>query len=660
MKRFLSMMLAAAMLMSVFCFNVSAAVSTKTGGEWSVLISDDFDGDKATYFTGLAGSQDTITYPFESEGSTNKVVDLQIADTAIDATYTSGETTTSVTAYYDGASIGAGTYTTAFMGGTTANPITMPNSTVMIEFDMCGKTLTSPLHVGLRVNSGSAQAVKINPNNIEADTWYTFRIVVERAADKDTFTVDNTTVYRKLRDGNDDFVKVEGETTAAWSNTTTLDYGIGASSCGTKMIAFGVTAHNSYIRPFLGETTENSKTQTKTYGISTYNSTTAHINYVAAMKDAHYQIDNVTVYAKSAETTPELSNGILRYWDMEDESEIVTNCDSIKVEDTTGDGTLDPATYAVNSVMLEDSTEDNHYVKFAPGVAPFASTTDYMVSWVKGDSTFTLPETFILSFDANNAALGTGIDFVIRGDGEVKAKESGSGTDPYFPRGTLYLRSHSGILNKWYSYKVVCKGTPYAIGAYTFTVYRRERGSDGAWTELSGASFAGKDISETGTMDYGWASTMSGAEQWINSIQIGSDRRGLLDAYTTVDANSSNNPADATEDQTNHENGVWYIDNVMITEAAAITGDVSVADSKVTAALNLSTTAASTPILAVYDGTKLVDVDFSPVAHEGAATLTADYADTLTAPKAMLYVWDSLANGKPVLAEAIDVATYID
>ena len=625
MKRFLSIMLAAAMLMSVFCFNVSAAVPTKTGGEWSVLISEDFDSGKATYFTRKSGSADTsITYPLESEDSTNKVADLRIDNTAL--------TINDAPAYWDGAQIGAGNYT----GNILATGKTMPNSTVMIEFDMCGKKLTSPLHIGMRVNNASAaesKAIKINPNNIKADTWYTYRIVVNRTADKDSFTVDNTTVYRKLRDSIDDFVKVKGEATAAWSNTTTLDYGIGQTPC-TSIVAFAVTAYGSYIRPFLGETSDNSTKQTLTTGTSTGTST--HSNYVAAMKDAHYQIDNVTVYAKSAEATPELSNGILKYWDMENAATIPT------------DGTIyENGKWVTYSFMTQGAEESgNRYAYFKPGdVVTYGKTIDSLVKYPMDGVTF--PETFILSFDANNAALGSTLDFVISGDG-VKD------TDNSYPRNTLHIRSHAGIQNKWYSYKVVCSATPKKAGSFAFTVYRKERGSSSPYVELIGEEKNNKNA--TNLTDYGWTSTMSSSKSWMNTLQVGTNRRSVLGANSTAA-----NLLDETAEATNHANVVWYIDNVMITEAAAITGDVSVADSNVTAALNLSTVAASTPILAVYDGTKLVDVAFAPVAHEGAATLTAKYDTTaLVSPKAMLYVWDSLANGKPVLADAINVATYID
>ena len=617
MKRFLSIMLAATMLMSVFCFNVSAAVPTKTGGEWSVLISDNFDSGAPTYFNRVSGvtngvyGSNSITYPAESEGSSNKVADLQIDNTAL--------TIGSDTAYWDSAQIGVGNYT----GNTLATGITMPNSTVMIEFDMCGKTMTSPLHIGMGVNNGTRNAVKINPNNIEANTWYTFRIVVDRVADKDTFTADNTTVYRKLRDGNDDFVKVEGEATPSWSSTTALDYGIGATGC-YSIVNFAVTAHNSYIRPAL-----STLTLTKS-GYGTTTGTVAHTNYVPAVKDAHYQIDNVTVYEKAAETEPELKNGILKYWDMED-------ADAIPTTGQVYDGGW--KTYSFMTQRAEES--GNHYAYFKPGaVVTYANTIDSLAKYPMDGVTF--PETFILSFDANNAALGSTLDFVISGDGV-------EGTNNSYPRNTLHIRSHAGIQNKWYSYKVVCSATPKEAGSFAFTVYRKERGSSAPYVELIGEEKNNNNA--TNLTDYGWTGTMSGSKDYINTLQVGTNRRSVLGANSTAA-----NLLDETAEATNHANVVWYIDNVMITKAAALTGDVSVAGDEVTAALNYSTAENSTPILAVYDGTKLVDVVYAPEAkHEGTATLTAKYADTLTEPKVMLYVWDSLANGKPVLAEAIDV-----
>ena len=70
---------------------------------------------------------------------------------------------------------------------------------------------------------------------------------------------------------------------------------------------------------------------------------------------------------------------------------------------------------------------------------------------------------------------------------------------------------------------------------------------------------------------------------------------------------------------------------------------------------------ASTPILAVYDGDVLSDVDFLPItSHIGTANHNAAYdISALTNPSAKLFVWDSITSGTPLLIEEIDVAEIL-
>ncbi len=636
MKRILSIFAVVALLASLFCVNVSAAVPTTTDGEWTLFASDDFDEDPM-YFKNKTGDP-KVGFVAAEEGSTNRVVDLQLGTEAGELTI---KDKGALTSYYNFAAVGAGT---GYTNGMFDSKRKLPDK-IMIEFDMKGIDITGGLSVDVRDASKNANyyAVRINPNHIEENKWYTFRIYVDRTNGMN-FDISNTVVYKKLRDSNDEFVKLDGEMTTAYNNTTTLDYGIGSAQ-GNYTVSFSINAHNSWIRPAYGYPTLS---RTTTYW-GTVDGKTANENLVYECLSTHYQIDNINIYSKS---DYEYQQGIIAEWDMENANTVPVKTGSLRIEDTNEDGVVNTSDkyvqYVVNTVQTEEN--GNQYVKFTPSVAPFAEKTDYLVKYPLTD--VKLPETFVLSFDANNAELGTGLDLVIGGDGIENTNNS-------YPRNTLYLRSHEGIKNTWYSYKVICTGTPKVNGNFTFTVYRKLRGSDDAWTKLDGASFAGKVVASTGTKDYGWASTMSSDKSWMNTLQIGANRRGLLDAYTKVDADSSANPADKDESKKNHEEAVWYIDNVMITEANAVTADFTVAENVLSADVNLSTAAAtSAPVLAVYDGGRLVDVDFDALSHTGSAALAVDYdTTTLTAPTVQFLVWEAL--DKAPLIEPVDVAKYI-
>ncbi len=641
MKRILSIFAVVAMLASLFCVNVSAAVPTTTGGEWTVLISDNFDSGEATYFKNIRGSLNGVTFVPETEGSDNTVIDLKLGEK-----YTQLETDPEYDKYYNNVRIGAGS-----QGKDEITADKVLDGTYMIEFDVNGVNPVVNLAIGVRGTHSSTNAaamcIKLNPNYMEKNTWYTYRILVEST---DTMDINEatTTVYRKLRGSNEGFVKLEGATIGAWNGTQAdeKDYGIYGMYLNDT-ITFGITSNRSYAKPYINGMNTAVERMVVGHDGATLVATGADNCYTAAI-DTHYQIDNITVYTKAAEADYELSQGIITKWDMEDDTTVPLKTGSLKIEDTNGDKIVDTndkwMQYPVNTVELENN--GNQYVKFTPSVAPFAAATDY---FVKFPLDVALPETFILSFDANNASLGAALDIVINGD-------SDGTTNGSYPRNTLYFRSHKGIEDKWYSYKVVCSATPKQAGEFSFTVYRKERGSDAPYTKLDGVGWAGREEA-TVEKDFGWASTMSGSLEWANTLQIGHNRRGFLSYYTTSYAN--NGIVSDAEEKANHENVAWFIDNIMVTEANALTANFDVEENVLSADVNLSTVAAtSAPVLAVYDGGRLVDVDFDALSHTGSVALAVDYdASALTAPTAKFFVWEDM--GKAPLVEEIDIASYI-
>ena len=142
MKRFLSIFAVVALMASLFSVNVSAAIPTTIENEWTVLISDNFDGNKPVYFTRLAGDTANITYVAETEDSTNKVVDLQLGNTTTEYKNSDGETAVPI----DNARIGVANYNN---NNNIATDVPLGEN-VMIEFDMCGKNLIAPLSIAMK------------------------------------------------------------------------------------------------------------------------------------------------------------------------------------------------------------------------------------------------------------------------------------------------------------------------------------------------------------------------------------------------------------------------------------------------------------------------------------------------------------------------------
>lgn len=637
MKKIISVFAVVALLASLFCVNASAAVPTSTGGEWSVLLSDDFDSGKATYFKNIRGSLNGVTYVPEAEGSDNTVIDLKLGEQ-----YTQLETDAGYGKYYNNVRIGAGSQGK----DTIANGVVL-DGTYMIEFDVNAINPVVNLAIGVRGTHSSANAaamcVKLNPNKMEANTWYTYRIVVE-STDTADINEETTTVYRKLRGSSDGFEILEGATIGSWNGTQAdnKDYGIYGMYLNDT-ITFGITAARSYAKPYINGINTAVEDMVVGHDGKTLASTVATNNYTAAL-DTHYQIDNITVYTKSAEADYELKQGIIKQWDMEPGTDVPLKG---KIYENSK-----WVTYAFNEAQAEAS--GNNYVKYTPSATFYSQQTDYFVDYPAAQA---LPQNFILSFDANNTVLGAGLDVVVNGEGSKD--ENGAYVNGTYPKSTFTLKSAEATQGKWYSYKIVCSATPGVSGNYnTAKLYRKERDKNEPYVLLSGKSEAGKNALDL-EYDYSYYGTMSSSKDYVNMIRFGNDRRAFLGYYTKTLTPSTPNIPVFEEGEANH-NAVWLIDNIMLTEANALTADFAVAENVLSADVNLSTAAAtSAPVLAVYDGDRLVDVDFEAIsANVGSKTLKVDYdLSTLTDPSAKLFVWESM--GEAPLIDAIDIAKYI-
>ena len=629
MKKFLSLLLVTAMLIVVFCINANAAIPVNTGGEWSILLEEDFEG-TPTYFTQKRGSLNGTSYVSETGNSSNTVVDMKLGEQ-----YTELETDAGYGKYYNNVRIGQGME----QSDNLTSDKTL-SGTYMLEFDLCAINPLTNFSVGVRSarSKSTYKHVRINPNKLNKNEWYTFRILVEST---DSLDIDETTttVYKKLRDSDDAFVKLDGMTMGG----PTIDIGdkdYGMRSCySSDLVTFGFSFKESYVYPYLTglDTTMTTTGYIVQHNEKTLASTVDTTRNCEAAKDTHYQLDNIKIYSKSEEQSFEFTQGLIKNYDM------------------------DPFTNAHSSQYLTEQAEEdgNNYVKFSTGIteSEYVAGTDYFAHFPANQ---TLPEVFVVSFDANNASLGSALDIEVYGDGQKD--ENGTYVRGTFPRRSIYLRSHSGIENKWYSYKIVCHGKPNQTGEFTFEVYRKERDSDEAYTLLSGARFAGQ-LGNNTDVDYGIGSVMSGDKSWVNSIRIGDCRRAYLGAYSVYGGvDDAGNEIYSGEDK-NQANGEWYIDNVSFSNKAAVAGNIDLMSANLSIDLNVSTsTPESVAVLAVYDGERFVNAGFAELSSSvGQTTVSAGYNVLLMSePRAVLYVWDGLNAIQPILSEPINISPFVE
>lgn len=184
-----------------------------------------------------------------------------------------------------------------------------------------------------------------------------------------------------------------------------------------------------------------------------------------------------------------------------------------------------------------------------------------------------------------------------------------------------------GTTGKWYSFKIVYDNTGSRNAA---TAIYRKAEDESSWTLLE--KLADKAAVSDGQWCVGYNG--SGSENLV---------RWYLYAKLT-DTNATSNCESGTS---------WTVKNLQITDGSAFTGKAAVSGENLTVELNAELCSAADVIVAVYDGDKLANVNYAPVAITGnTATVTVPYEAGNTVK---LYAWDALATGVPVLSTPITV-----
>lgn len=560
-------------------------------GVWNELLSENYDGENATYFVGTGYGDNLGTgIVAESEESTNGVFDLKF-----------GGRTNDVGIPYSNVRTGQGTAKTDNL---TAD-ITLTDDFIL-EFDACGKKLVGSLAVGFRdeVSANDWYGLYLDPNYMVEDEWYTYRIYTESTSDANSNT---HVVMRKPRNSDEPFKVLRSG----------FEYTKIKASYVNQTMSFGILANKGISGPYINGMDET--TITMTQGSSTFDG-------YQAILDSHYQLDNIKVIGKDAESY-ELNSGIYKKYDMEAADTSVTN-----------------ATYLTK--LVDDN--NNTYIKYAlPSTALDGQNHLIAINSTKDPATVGLPEKFIFSFDANNTKLGYEMTFEIYGDGDGVSEK-------LLPRYAFYLKSTEADKGIWYSYKVVATGTPGKDNVLDFEIYRKERDKDEAWKLLSGAYCVGRegDWPSAADYDYGEVHTLSYKGGNRNTIRFGDSKIRYVDAYKANETGNAN------------IGGVWLFDNFEITDAAAVSGnayatvtDAETGAKSVSAKLNISAATDCAPIVAIYDGDRFVGLGSAEADAEGTVTVTVDnYTEGNTVK---LFVWDTVSAGTPLLGNVLDISSFL-
>ncbi len=188
-----------------------------------------------------------------------------------------------------------------------------------------------------------------------------------------------------------------------------------------------------------------------------------------------------------------------------------------------------------------------------------------------------------------------------------------------------------GTIGQWYNFKIIYSSTGVSASALTVdAVYRKAEGSS-EWTLLTKAP-------DSITVDgYDWWQGYNGSSSYNNI------RWYLYGGFTKPAQVSSNCAAGTT----------WKVKNLQVSDGNAVTGTATVADGNLTLALNTELWSAADVIVATYNGDKLANVSYAPVAITGnTANITVPYTAGNTVK---LYAWDALATGVPVLAAPMTI-----
>ncbi len=182
---------------------------------------------------------------------------------------------------------------------------------------------------------------------------------------------------------------------------------------------------------------------------------------------------------------------------------------------------------------------------------------------------------------------------------------------------STHIASAAAIEDVWYTYKIC-----YDASAKEATAVYRRPTSGGTWVEL------------TTDVDY-----IKGANANRFSLNNASHDRVVLGYESALAATLATGGSIAGTE--------WKWKNLQVIDGYAFAGTKTIADGKITLNLNAGIYGAASAILAVYDGNKLANV--TPVDLAATADTIEVAADYAEGNKVVLYVWDSLANAKPIM-----------
>ncbi len=184
-----------------------------------------------------------------------------------------------------------------------------------------------------------------------------------------------------------------------------------------------------------------------------------------------------------------------------------------------------------------------------------------------------------------------------------------------------------GTIGQWYNYKIVYSSNGTAVTADA--VYRKAEGTNN-WTLLTKGADKSAVTDGQWCVGYNSSSSLNAVRWYMYGGETG--------------ANATSNCTAGTS---------WTVKNIQVTDGSAFTGKATAANGNLTVALNTELWSAADVIVAVYDGTKLANVSYAPVAITGnTATVTVPYA---TGNTVKLYAWDGIGTGVPVLAEPMTI-----
>lgn len=274
-----------------------------------------------------------------------------------------------------------------------------------------------------------------------------------------------------------------------------------------------------------------------------------------------------------------------------------------------------PLVKGTTNLIYKDEVTMGAYAGGNANPGQYKYTTN-MEALTEGQSRY-----IIYTFDAINTVKGMPICIHIGGAGMTYGFD---------------ILSTDEILNKWYTYKVVCREIFGNNNLSILAICRKPADGSGDW-EVYNASF----VSYLPSDEYSTAPVAG----WWNNYDITSAKfhvRGSLSGTATNMIRlvwRGNAESLVDDDVTDLTATKWTFRNQQVVEGSLAVGEAKVEDGVLTVDADIATIDNAAPVLAIYDAeNRMVDVDFTAFASgTGELLLSADYADGNTAK---IFVWE--------------------